>query len=1009
MKRVIYLILIIAGFWLGIELITRLIIEILWFQEVGYLSSFLKRLLCQLILFIGVTGISASFLFVNLHFAHKYKWHSIPESLPKKYPHLKPIKDTRLTPQSISFRLPWLLFFVVICYLIAGVMLFYYSQLAFEVWTPKFNLANVNPPVLLFEGLNWFWNLIPSLPQNLLKLGAFSAIIFILFLKAELWITTIAGILSLLFGLIFAGNWTNVFKYLNSTPFKEFDPQFSKDVGFYVFTLPISEWLFLWLAGLIIYGVVTVSITYLLSGNSLSEGKFPGFSRPQLRHLYGLWGAVMAILVWRHILNRYELLYSSRGVIYGAGYTDIHVQQYVEIGLGIIAGLSAFWLFFKSISGASKPKLNPYYSRSKLKKISYHTAKTWYKLPFYLWFIILYLFVLIMGQFSSLFIQMLVVQPNELARERPYIARSINYTRAGFDLDKINAKIFDPEGVLTAEDIRNNALTIENIRLWDTQPLLQTNRQLQQIRLYYKFLSAEIDRYLMKTASTDQNDPFVPDTEPKTNDPNLINTTTEKQQVIIAARELDYEEVPDTAKTWVNEHLVYTHGYGFTLSPVNLVAEGGLPYYFVRDIGTSTDEGALQTSSEFIQYSIPITKPRIYFGQLTNTYVMTPTSVQEFDFPSGEENVYNTYDGAGGIQVGSWWRRGLFAIYLKDWQMLFTTDFLPDTKLLFRRQIDERIRTIAPFLQYDQNPYLVVADIGDTPPSGIKNTLYWIVDAYTISDRYPYSDPGENQYNYIRNSVKVVIDAYNGDVKFYIADPSDPIIKTWSKVFPAMFRSLDEMPINLRTHIRYPEDFFSAQSEQLLIYHMTDPQVFYNREDQWQIPREIYGNKTQSVAPYYLIMRLPEETQEEFILLHPYTPRSRPNLIGWLAGRSDGEQYGKLLLYLFPKQRLIYGSNQIEALINQDPAISQQISLWNREGSSVLQGNLLVIPIEQSLLYVEPLYLVAEENSVPTLARVIVFYENQIVMAPRLEEALTAIFEPEQSSTPAIIRPVEGL
>ena len=485
-----------------------------------------------------------------------------------------------------------------------------------------------------------------------------------------------------------------------------------------------------------------------------------------------------------------------------------------------------------------------------------------------------------------------------------------------------------------------------------------------------------------------------------------LEEEVKKQQVIISARELDYAQVQDIAKTWVNEHLIYTHGYGFTLSPVNQVAEGGLPFYYVKDIGTGVEEtGSLTISDKTIRNSIPIGKPRIYFGELTNPYIMTSTTVRELDYPSGEENVYTVYDGTGGIQIGNYFRRMLFAEYLKDWQMLFAQNFTPDTKLLFRRNVRSRIQEIAPFLNYDRDPYLVAAK---TDRQNDRDNLYWIVDAYTTSDRYPYSDPGKNSFNYLRNSVKVVVDAYNGNVDFYIADPEDPIIDTWNKIFPQLFKPLTAMPEELRQHIRYPEDLFSIQSERLLTYHMLDPQVFYNREDQWQIPQEIYGTKAQAVAPYYLIMKLPTANEEEFILLHPYTPTSRPNLIAWLAARSDGAEYGKLLLYKFPKQKLIYGPNQIEALINQDPVISQQISLWNREGSRAIQGNLLIIPIEQSLLYVEPLYIEAEENSLPALARVIVVYENQIVMAETLDEGIQAIFQP-QDDAKTIIRPVEDV
>jgi uncharacterized membrane protein (UPF0182 family) len=747
--------------------------------------------------------------------------------------------------------------------------------------------------------------------------------------------------------------------FIKAETFQETEPLFGKNISFYIFKLPSLQLLEFWLYGLLLYALIAVALTYLLSANSLSEGKFPGFSRPQLRHLYALGSVMMLTLAGRHWLQCYLLLFSNRGVNYGASYTDIHVQLPVEIISAIIAAAIAGLLLFKSVTGFATKQNNARKIRISLGVI----------------FIVSYLVILVGQKIPSYLVQNLVVQPNELVREKAYIERTISFTRNAFGLDRIEAKTFDPQGTLTEELLKKNHLTINNIRLWDTKPLLQTNRQLQQIRLYYKFSNAEIDRYLLKIKP-----------------PNSDQVVTEKQQIIIAGRELDYASVPDTAKTWVNEHLIYTHGYGFTLSPVNRVGEGGLPYYFVKDISTVENRGDLRTSSELIRETIPIGKPRIYYGELTNSYVMTSTKVKELDFPSGEDNVYNTYDGSGGIRINSLYRRLLFAKYLKDWRLLVTDNFTPETKILLRRNINQRIRAIAPFLYYDHDPYLVVADIENSPGDNTENHLYWIVDAYTISDHYPYSDPGENKFNYIRNSVKVVIDAYNGNVEFYISDSEDPIVKTWHKVFPQLFKPLEEMPATLRSHLRYPEDLFSTQSERLLIYHMTDPQVFYNREDQWEIAKEIYGNQSQPVEPYYLIMKLPEAREEEFILLSPYTPKSRPNLIAWLAGRADGKEYGKLLLYQFPKEKLIYGTAQIEALINQDPSISQRISLWNREGSKVLQGNLLIIPIENSLLYVEPLYLEAEKNSLPTLVRVIVVYKNRIVMAETLSSALDSIF-----------------
>ncbi len=579
------------------------------------------------------------------------------------------------------------------------------------------------------------------------------------------------------------GQWANFLKYFYGVPFNINDPQYGNDLGFYIFQLPLWQLLELWLTGVGIYTLFAVILTYLFSGDSLSLGKFMGFSRPQLRHLYALWSGLMGLLVLHHIIQRYLLLYSPEGVVYGAGYIDVHVGQFIEIILGIIAAITSIWLGEKALFG--KKDRRKLYKNPKKKLVFFP-----YLVP-----VFLYLIVWISGTIISGLLQRTVVQPNELVRERPYIERSIQSTRAAFSLDRIDAQVFDPQAELNAEVLERNHLTIDNIRLWDTKPLLETNRQLQQIRLYYKFPDADIDRYRVRVGLPEKIEE---------------RQISEKQQTIIAARELDYSAVPTSANTWVNKHLVYTHGYGFTLSPVNLVAAGGLPYYFVKDIGTNKDEGALQTSSELIDYSIPIGKPRIYYGELTNNYVMTPTTVEELDFPSGDGNVYNTYDGKGGILVGTGWRRWLFALYLRDWQMLFSQDFTPETRLLMRRDIQNRVQTIAPFLNYDRNPYLVAADVGDS-----SSKLHWIIDAYTISDRYPYSDPGKDKFNYIRNSVKVVVDAYHGTVNFYVADENDPIIQTWSKIFPHLFKSLAEMPKTLRSHIRYPEDLFSTQ----LHYH----------------------------------------------------------------------------------------------------------------------------------------------------------------------------------------------
>ncbi len=996
-KRILSFVAILLGLWLILELVSRLFAEILWFQEVGYLSALIIRWQSQYGLLVLISSISILFLEGNLWLASRWRWRWLPQEqwfepgisylphnkrriiekqLPGKrkanYQQFLPLSNAVKQTYSPRLKLPFLLILsIAIGVAIAGILL-HYGNTLLSVWEYSYRLPQISstltPP----------WeSLLSNLPEFMVRyvrqVGIVVVIVACLLWKPRLSSTAIALIISFIFGCIWMGNWTLVLKFFKPSYYGDLDPQFGRDIGFYLFHLPLWELLEYWLLGLCGYGLAACFLYYLLSGNSLSEGKFPGFSRPQLRHLSFLGATLMLALAFQHWLNRYDLLYSARGVVYGGGYTDINIQLLVETSLTVVSIVIAVWLFYEGCTGYGS-------LRNRKRKIARIII---FLLPF-----ATYLLVVLLGNLWSVTVQRLVVQPNELEKERPYIERSIAMTRKAFNLDTIEAEIFNPQGQLTAQDLQQNDLTIKNIRLWDTRPILQTNRQLQQIRPYYRFPDADIDRYLLQTQ---------------------IDRTSskEKQQVIIAARELDYSEVLDIAKTWVNKHLVYTHGYGFTLSPVNQVDQGGLPFYFVKDIGTgSIEEGNLTVSSDIIRQSIPIGTPRIYYGELTETYIMTSTKVKELDFPSGEDNVYNTYDGTGGIKIKNYGRRILFAQYLKDWQMLFTQNFTKQTKLLFRRNIRQRVKAIAPFLSYDRDPYLVVAQ-SDTPnPENVNNNLYWIIDAYTISDRYPYSDPGKNRFNYLRNSVKVVVNAYNGNVDFYIAEPGDPLIQTWNKVFPKLFKPLSAMPASLRRHIRYPEDLFSTQSERLLTYHMTDPQVFYNREDQWQIPQEIYGKEAQKVKPYYLIMKLPTATAEEFILLHPYTPISRPNLIAWLAARSDGENYGKLLLYKFPKQRLIYGPNQIEALINQDPIISQQISLWNREGSRAIQGNLLIIPIEQSLLYVEPLYLEAERNSLPTLARVIVIYENQIVMAETLDAALNAIFAPGKSPD-AIIRPIE--
>lgn len=953
--------------------------EGLWFAQVGFLPAFWLQLQARLSLGVLAFGGSFGFALLNLGIARR----------------LNPLVVKTTEMPHIGLR--QLLGLSLTLALLIGGLLVYHAQVALSYWQQATTVYDPNPPLPLWATPESAGHLIQSIATQPLLIGGviLGAIAFLLYPQA---LSAIAAVvISLCFGLVISDQWPNVLPMLRPTAFQQSDPLFQQDIGFYIFSLPVWELLEFWLSGLLFFALMVVTLVYILSGKTLSQGRFYGFSTPQKRHLYGLAGALLLATSFSHWIARYELLFSERGVTYGAGYTDVVLDLPVQTGLSLLAfvlGLALLWrTLFWAVGLRSLVDWCIEVMRHKYDHLP-PVSRRPPTLRLLVWGLSLYCMLAVLGVLvAPHLVQRLMVQPNELVRETPYIRRSIEFTRAAFNLTAVDDQTFIPEGTLTAADLTNNEQTIRNIRLWDTRPLLESNRQLQQIRSYYEFNDANVDRYYILT---DDNQ-------------------WELRQVLISARELNYDQVADRAKTWVNEHLIYTHGYGFTMSPVNTTAAGGLPDYFIQDI-------AHVPSSEAVRKSIPVGWPRIYFGELTNTYIMTNTRAAELDYPSGNDNVYTTYDGTGGINVGPMARRLLFARHLRDWQMLFSADFTPETRLLFRRNIQARVKAIAPFLRFDTDPYLVVADpeappIEAYPPEEAasrdafpmdRNYLYWMLDAYTTNNRYPYSDPGDNDFDYIRNSVKVVIDAYNGTVNFYIADASDPLIQTWAKLLPGMFQPLDVMPPAIRQHIRYPRDLFQVQSTQLMTYHMVDPQVFYNREDLWRAPNEIYANEAQEVEPYYLIMKLPLGDSEEFIQLRPFTPAERNNLIAWMAARSDGDRYGSILLYRFPKQELVFGPEQIEARINQDPEISQRISLWNTEGSRAIQGNLLVIPIERSLLYVEPLYLEAEQNSLPTLVRVIVTFQNRIAMAGTLEQALTAIFGREEADpleqAPAILR-----
>jgi uncharacterized protein len=549
----------------------------------------------------------------------------------------------------------------------------------------------------------------------------------------------------------------------------------------------------------------------------------------------------------------------------------------------------------------------------------------------------------VIGFGATQILQKFIVAPDELNKEAPYIRWSIENTRSAYGLDRIETKHFSPKDDLNAASLDSNEQTIDNIRLWEHAPLLATFSQLQEIRTYYEFLDVDNDRY-------------------------TINGTY--RQVMLSPRELVPSSLP--SRIWINERLTYTHGYGLCLGPVNEVTTEGLPNFFIKNIPPSST------------IPLTVTRPQIYYGETDAGYAIVKTGAKEFDYPSGNENVYTVYEGTGGIAIGGILKKALFALRFQELKILLRSDIGKESRIMYHRQVLERFQKAAPFLRADSDPYMVVKDNG---------RLAWIIDGYTVTDAYPYSYSITSFGNYIRNSVKAVIDAYDGTVSFYIADPNDPIIRTYARIFPTMFKPLADMPQDLHNHIRYPQSLFTVQARVYAVYHMTDPQVFYNKEDVWRIPDSYTEGKSGPMSPYYTIMKLAEVgVKEEFILMVPFCPSKKENMIAWLAARCDEPNYGTLLVFDFPKQKLVYGPSQIESRINQDPDISKQLTLWNQGGSRVIRGSLLVIPVEQSILYVQPLYLTSQSGGVPELKRVIVAYENKIAMEPTLKESLGKIF-----------------
>ena len=737
---------------------------------------------------------------------------------------------------------------------------------------------------------------------------------------AELLALPVAGFGALILALAAAAQWRTLVQFYYRTPFGDVDPIFGRDVAYYVFTLPTLE-LTLGMAStaLLFTLVLLVVPIYVARGDIYLRGW-----RVQAQPSVSLHTAVLlALLLLVHsarliFVSAPSLLFGTHGPLQGATLTDVSIVLPALRALGALLAVGSLVVLWYARQGRIV--------RSAAGVIGSY----------------LVLSIIFTGLIPTAY-QRLVVQPNELAREAPQIAHHIAATRKAWGLDKVERRELGGDQMLTAKDLEANRSTIENVRLWDRAPLLRTFGQLQSIRTYYEFVAVDDDRYMVNGAL---------------------------RHVLLSARELDAAALP--TRTFVNEHLTFTHGMGLTMGPTNEVTPEGLPVLWVKDLPPASS------------IKLPISRPQIYFGEMASTFVLAPSRQREFDHPAreGDAGVYSTYSGSAGVSVGSFWRRTLFALHFQSLNILLSSDLTDSTKILYYRNVRERAERALPFLRFDPDPYLVVTASG---------RLTWMIDAYTATDHYPYSARMQDGTNYLRNSVKVTVDAYDGDIRAYLADPSDPMIKTLSRIYPGLLRPLAEMPADLRAHVRYPEALFTAQTALYATFHMTDPETFYHREDQWAIPGVAQGEEPSGYVRH-IVMRLPGEKGTEYILMRPFTPRQKDNLAAWMVARNDGDHYGELISYRFPRQSLIFGPTQVNSRINQDTEVSRQVSLWDQGGSAVIRGELLVIPIEASLLYVQPLYLQASGGKIPELKRVVVVHEGRVVMEETFERALQVMF-----------------
>jgi len=722
--------------------------------------------------------------------------------------------------------------------------------------------------------------------------------------------------LSVMFSIAFFAQWDTYFRFHWDKVVGSVDSIFGNDLGFYMFRLPFIELAQNSLTSLLFITTAVIGAIYFYLNSLKHKGINFNLSSAATKHIsinVGLW---LLFLSWGYYLERYQLLFNQQGIVYGAGYVDLIIRLpfiWIMFSLALLLAIYAFYQAFQ-------PKIKP---------LLFGAAG-------------LIILNVLGNSLLPTVVQQFIVEPNELELESPYLKHNIDETRKAYNLDKIKEYNYSATDTLSREIISENQITIDNVRLWDPRLLIQTYKQLQEIRLYYQFNNVDVDRY---------------------------QTNEGYQQMMLAARELS-NELPEQANTWINRHLQYTHGYGLVMSPVAQEGQSGDPRLIIKDIPPVSDIG------------LQVNQPAIYYGESDPSYKLVNTNVNELDYPKGDENVYTNYKAKGGVSINNILEKLLFAWQFGDINLLLTNNINEGSKIQFWKNIQTRVKTIAPFLTLEDSPYLVLSE----------GKLYWIQDAYTSSPDYPYSEPFNNRYNYLRNSVKIVVDAYNGTVDFYNFDDEDPVLEVYEDIFPDLFKSSEDMPVSLKKHVRYPQHMFEVQMELYNTYHMTNPQVFYNNEDLWTRPNEKYGGRQIKMEPYYILSKLPNDDQLQYLQISPLTPNNRDNMIAWMAAKSDFPGYGEVVVYKLPKERLIFGPAQIEAKIDQDTEISRQLSLWDQRGSRVIRGNLMVLPIGNAFIYVEPVFLIADGVDIPQLQRVIVSSGDNIAMQPTLEKSIAAIF-----------------